>query len=175
MYDFMKRFCDIAEKGAREEDPLKLSRLLGQLEILAEICSASYKLEGLCEMLAGEMLKIQERLDQMAGVPAVALPALGMAEPKTVYKQEYVRCGKENCTRCTNRQGHGPYWYAYNFRDGKSHKRYIGLKLPEDLPSHSAEVRYALPLAGEPYCRHHCSRDGGEVKEPCCQLDNQTN
>src|SRR5919108_2265827 len=28
---------------------------------------------------------------------------------KVTYRQEHVRCGRDNCTRCP----HGPYWYAY--------------------------------------------------------------
>jgi hypothetical protein len=161
MYDYMERFCTIAAKGASEEDPLILSRLIGQLEILAEMCSSNYKLEGLCETLANEMLKLQEKLDKLVKPP----------EPKTVYKQEYVRCGKENCNKCAHQQWHGPYWYAYKFAEGQSKKRYIGLKLPEGLKEGQAEVRYATPLATTEPCRQKCALDNGEIKEPCCKLE----
>src|SRR2546423_12833846 len=33
---------------------------------------------------------------------------------KITYRQERVRCGRANCTRCP----HGPYWYAY-WRGGR--------------------------------------------------------
>jgi len=44
------------------------------------------------------------------------------------YRQEHVRCGRDNCTRCP----HGPYWYAYWREDGRVRSRYIGKNLPED-------------------------------------------
>ncbi|NWJ46990.1 MAG: hypothetical protein HXX08_14100 [Chloroflexi bacterium] len=168
MYDFMRRFCDIAEKGAGEDNPLTLSRLIGQLEILAEFCSSNYKLEGLCEMLANEMLKLQGKLDGLAQLQSMAATSAATPAVKTIFKQEYVRCGKTNCTKCADRQGHGPYWYSYNFSGGQSRKRYIGLKLPDDITADKANVRYALPLATAT-CQQHCQRDGGELKEPCCR------
>jgi hypothetical protein len=176
MYDYMKRFCDIAANGTAEEDPLKLSRMLGQMEILAELCSKTYPLTGLCETLAQEMLKLQEKLDNLAKAPVVTIAAAS-PETKTVYKQEYVRCGKVNCTKCASRPGHGPYWYAYNFAGGQSRKRYIGLNLPSDLIEGHAEVRYALPLNRESCatCQEECSRFGGALKEPCCQLQHSKN
>ena|SRR5437660_1464788 len=49
------------------------------------------------------------------------------AEGKVTYRQEHVRCGRDNCTRCP----HGPYWYAYWREDGRLRSRYIGKELPE--------------------------------------------
>src|SRR5216110_2423521 len=46
---------------------------------------------------------------------------------KVTYRQEHVRCGRENCTRCP----HGPYWYAYWREGGRLRSRYIGKELPE--------------------------------------------
>lgn len=37
------------------------------------------------------------------------------------YRCEYVKCGR-GCGGCP----HGPYWYAYWWQEGKTHKRYIG-------------------------------------------------
>jgi len=52
--------------------------------------------------------------------------------PKTAtYRQEYVRCGKPTCTRCTTGPGHGPYHYAYWREQGQLHKRYLGKTLTE--------------------------------------------
>ncbi|MDX1658066.1 MAG: hypothetical protein R3343_04530 [Nitriliruptorales bacterium] len=45
---------------------------------------------------------------------------------KVTYRQEAVRCGKESCGSCP----HGPYWYAYWKRDGRTRKQYIGRQLP---------------------------------------------
>jgi hypothetical protein len=46
------------------------------------------------------------------------------------YRQQHVRCGKANCSRCP----HGPYWYAYWKEDGRTRKRYIGRHLPGQDP-----------------------------------------
>jgi hypothetical protein len=51
------------------------------------------------------------------------------ARPKVSYRQEPVRCGRKNCTRCP----HGPYWYAYWREDGRLRSRYIGKELPQSV------------------------------------------
>jgi len=45
---------------------------------------------------------------------------------RVTYRQERVRCGRENCGRCP----HGPYWYAYWREDGRVRSRYIGKEAP---------------------------------------------
>lgn len=48
---------------------------------------------------------------------------------KVTYRQQEVRCGKADCTKCP----HGPYWYAY-WREGERvRSRYIGRTLPDDV------------------------------------------
>jgi hypothetical protein len=42
------------------------------------------------------------------------------------YRLEYVRCGKDNCTRCAGGPAHGPYWYVYYRRNGKVVSKYVG-------------------------------------------------
>jgi len=49
------------------------------------------------------------------------------APGKVTYRQERVRCGRENCTRCP----HGPYWYAYWREGGRLRSRYIGKEMPD--------------------------------------------
>ena len=53
--------------------------------------------------------------------------AEGDAPGKVTYRQEPVRCGRDNCTRCP----HGPYWYAYWREGGRLRSRYIGKNLPD--------------------------------------------
>jgi hypothetical protein len=48
------------------------------------------------------------------------------AKGKITFRQETVRCGRPNCTRCP----HGPYWYAYWREGGRLRSRYIGKQLP---------------------------------------------
>lgn len=57
------------------------------------------------------------------------------AEPHETYRQEYIRCSKASCKRCSdNGTGHGPYWYAYSREHGKLRKRYIGKRKPAGAP-----------------------------------------
>ena len=46
------------------------------------------------------------------------------------YRQEFVRCGKDNCKKCSSGKGHGPYWYRYTYVNGKTKKMYIGKEKP---------------------------------------------
>ena len=51
------------------------------------------------------------------------------------YSQQYRRCGKAGCTRCAPPgRGHGPYWYAYWWEQGKARSRYLGKELPPSAP-----------------------------------------
>lgn len=47
------------------------------------------------------------------------------------YRQEYRRCGKQDCPACVpGGPRHGPYWYAYWQEDGRRHVRYLGRQAP---------------------------------------------
>ena len=48
------------------------------------------------------------------------------------YRQESVRCGKENC-KCARGKLHGPYWYSYTRVKDKVTSQYIGKSLPKDV------------------------------------------
>ncbi len=62
--------------------------------------------------------------------PDYGRPTEPQAEAKT-YRQEFVRCGKAGCKRCSaGGQGHGPYWYAYWSEQGRTRKQYIGKQKP---------------------------------------------
>ncbi len=64
-----------------------------------------------------------------------AQPGADQSAPTVTYRQEHVRCGKENCSTCP----HGPYWYAY-WRDGeKMRSKYVGKHLPGE-PKTDGEV-----------------------------------
>jgi Family of unknown function (DUF6788) len=60
------------------------------------------------------------------------------------YQRKYIKCGKASCRKQPDR--HGPYWYAFWFKDGKTHCRYIGKNLPVDLDQGSKIVP---EIAGE--------------------------
>ena len=54
------------------------------------------------------------------------------AIPKgATFRQQLVNCGKSKCRVCRGgRYRHGPYWYAFWMRKGRSSSRYVGKKLP---------------------------------------------
>lgn len=43
-------------------------------------------------------------------------------EPPVSLRRQWVRCGKESCSKCP----HGPYWYAYWREGGRRRSRYVG-------------------------------------------------
>ncbi len=54
--------------------------------------------------------------------------AVASDHPEVSLRQQLVRCGKRECTRCP----HGPYWYAYWSEEGRRRSRYVGKLLEED-------------------------------------------
>jgi hypothetical protein len=59
------------------------------------------------------------------------------------YRQVYRHCRKKTCTKCP----HGPYWYGYQWRDGKTQSFYCRGGLPFFVASEST-VREELRLQG---------------------------
>ncbi|MDB5058291.1 MAG: tetratricopeptide repeat protein, partial [Chloroflexi bacterium] len=55
------------------------------------------------------------------------------------YRQQYVRCRKQGCSRCAEGPGHGPYWYAAWREGGRVRTRYIGKTLPDDALAEGTE------------------------------------
>lgn len=74
-----------------------------------------------------------------------------LKDPTTgrLYKQEVVFCGKERCKKCAKGEGHGPYWYAYWWADGKTRKKYIGKTLPASLTQDNLHKTDALTQDNE--------------------------
>lgn len=70
------------------------------------------------------------------GVPIVGAES----QPKVRFREQSVRCGKENCTRCP----HGPYWYAYWNENGRRRSSYLG-KLDDD---EEPELTISNPRSG---------------------------
>jgi len=50
--------------------------------------------------------------------------------PQVGYRLQTAYCGKASCKKCRTGQGHGPYWYAYQTRQGQTVRRYVGKSLP---------------------------------------------
>ncbi len=68
----------------------------------------------------------QERAGQKGGEVLEVEPARGGGS----YVLQKVRCGKPTC-RCARNGGelHGPYWYHYWKKDGKTKSRYVGKEM----------------------------------------------
>ena len=48
------------------------------------------------------------------------------------YVLQYTKCGKPTCRCAKGGKLHGPYWYLYTKRDGKTTCKYIGKNLPSE-------------------------------------------
>lgn len=53
------------------------------------------------------------------------------------YYQQVAHCGKKTCGKCRDGIGHGPYWYAYRYENGRIITTYLGKTLPsgEEAPT----------------------------------------
>lgn len=84
------------------------------------------------------------KLDKKArrGPPAKP-PTLAERVPRgATLRRQYVHCGKPRCGR-----RHGPYWYAFWKKDGKTRSAYVGsdAKLAELLRAHGDPPRAPEP------------------------------
>src|SRR5262249_19097713 len=58
------------------------------------------------------------------------------AGARVSYRQQFRRCGKPGCPTCRPGQpGHGPYWYATWWADGRTHSQYLGRQAPAGIAS----------------------------------------
>jgi hypothetical protein len=66
---------------------------------------------------------------------------------KITYRQQYVRCGKAACSKCTPPSlGHGPYWYAFYWgHRQRTRSLYVG----KDLPGHAKLIQEDEPGSNE--------------------------
>jgi hypothetical protein len=78
--------------------------------------------------IPSELIEIRADIDARLA-EAQADQTEAQAEHVT-YRQEYVKCGKPTCTKCSDGPGHGPYWYAYRREGGKLKKKYLGKNAP---------------------------------------------
>jgi len=48
------------------------------------------------------------------------------------YVHQYTKCGKPTCRCAKGGKLHGPYWYLYTKKGGKTTCKYIGKDLPSE-------------------------------------------
>ena len=68
-------------------------------------------------------IEAQERAEKRGAEVLEVEPAMGGGS----YVLQKVKCGKPSC-RCAKTGGelHGPYWYLYWKKDGKTKSKYVG-------------------------------------------------
>ena len=81
-----------------------------------------------------------------------------------VYRNEFVKCGKDQCKSCP----HGPYWYWYwnekqESGKWKTRKRYVGKDLPRNFyrgPDDPSAPETARPTPARPHPHDEILRRG---------------
>lgn len=105
-----------------------LKKAIHILEELPETSRTSKALELLREELdESEGPNQEEILGAAKGQVEEIRPARGQGS----YVLQKVQCGDPTC-HCMKKAGdfHGPYWYLFTKKEGKTRSKYIGKKLP---------------------------------------------
>jgi hypothetical protein len=94
------------------------------------------RLEALREQRAGidraiEQLEAQIEAQERAGKSGTEVLEVEPARGGGSYVLQKVKCGKPSC-RCAKPGGelHGPYWYLFTKKDGKTRSKYVGKNRP---------------------------------------------
>lgn len=64
-------------------------------------------------------------------------------------RQQYVTCGKRRCRCMRGGAAHGPYWYEFTWRGGRTRSRYVGKDLPKGRGSRKETPREWVKFADE--------------------------
>jgi septal ring factor EnvC (AmiA/AmiB activator) len=94
------------------------------------------KLEALREQRSGidraiEQLEAQIEAQERAEKRGAEIQEVEPARGGGSYVLQKVKCGKPSC-RCARTGGelHGPYWYLFTKKDGKTRSKYVGKNRP---------------------------------------------
>jgi hypothetical protein len=79
-----------------------------------------------------ELIRRAEESERAQRLASRKQTAAGRSLGDQTYRQENVRCGKENC-KCARGKLHGPYWYSYTRVKDKVTSQYIGKSLPREV------------------------------------------
>jgi hypothetical protein len=73
-----------------------------------------------------DLRRIDQAVHEWIGrIEAGQQPVDETKAPKKTYRQEYVKCGKARCKKCSDGGAHGPYWFAYWSEGRRTRKQYI--------------------------------------------------
>lgn len=104
---------------------MKSEGLRRRLEVLRE---QRARIDYAIELLEAQ-LDAQERAEKKGAEVLEVEPAM----PEGCYILQKVKCGKDSC-HCAKPGGelHGPYWYLFTKKGGKTKSKYIGKNLPAE-------------------------------------------
>jgi len=112
------------------EKSITLQKALLLLDELPESPRIDQAIKLLLDELDGEEDPSQEEIQGAAkGQIEEIRPARGQGS----YVLQKIKCGDPSC-HCMKKPGdfHGPYWYLFNKKNGKTKSKYIGKILPAD-------------------------------------------
>jgi len=80
-----------------------------------------------------EQLEAQIEAQEQAGKKGAEVLEVEPARGGGSYVLQRVKCGKPSC-RCAKPGGelHGPYWYLFTKKDGKTKSKYVGKNRPAE-------------------------------------------
>jgi hypothetical protein len=79
-----------------------------------------------------EMIRTVEDAAQAEQLSPGKKPVADQTLDNRTYRQESIRCGKENC-KCARGKLHGPYWYSYTRVKDKVKSQYSAPKVEREL------------------------------------------
>jgi hypothetical protein len=79
-----------------------------------------------------ELIRRAEESESVRRLASQKQTVVGQTPGDKTYRQESIRCGKENC-KCAHGKLHGPYWYSYTRVKGKVTSQYVGKSLPRNI------------------------------------------
>lgn len=124
------------DKTARQ----KVNRILNLLDLKDYAQAREYLLTWRDELAPQEEEEKNTRANQA--------DVLGVVRtPKVTYQLEKIRCGK-NCKKCP----HGPYWYGYYSKNGRTVSKYIGKTLTAET-NQKAGIPAQLEITNEEWFR----------------------
>lgn len=116
-------FEDTDRDESKRTDKLISEQLPNRKDIFHDTDKQKVEMEKTNETTNSMINKFKEKLDKPVQI-------YNSISENTTIKEEFIKCGKENCYDCP----HGPYFYAY-WRDKvskKLKKKYLGNTNPRD-------------------------------------------
>jgi hypothetical protein len=120
-----------------ESDDDKFSILIGRACLGIDYMNLLQLKHAMRRLSLSQLRKLDEWLHELIRKAEQAAHAEQLSSDRQTldnrtYRQESIRCGKENC-KCARGKLHGPYWYSYVRVNDKVTSNYIGKSLPKGI------------------------------------------